>query len=372
MDEFIPVSKPSITDLELNYVTKAVKSGWVSSLGSFLTEFEEKFAKYNDVKYAALVSNGTVGLHLALKGYGISSLDEVIIPNFTFIATANAVSYVGAKISLADIDPNSLCLDTDNIKNYITDKTRAIIPVHIYGHPANMNIINEIASENNLIVIEDCAEAHGAAIGGTKVGSFGNCGVFSFYGNKIITTGEGGIITTNDHEFYESIISLRDHAMDKNKRYWHDKIGFNYRMTNLQAALGLAQLERIEEILNRKLEIFIKYKELLGEIHYLKLNQTKIGYKNVYWVIYIIVDNLNLDKRDKLMDNLKRLNIDTRPFFYPISQMMLHDVSHDYKTPVTNQIYSKGIILPSFYDLTDDQITYICSNLLVQINLVIK
>jgi len=263
---FIPISKPSITKKEIAYVTDAVRSGWVSSLGKYIDMFEEKFAAYCGTKYAVATSNGTTALHLVLAALGITARDEVIISDLTFVATGNAVKYTGAKVVTVDIEEETLCIKPEAIKKAITSKTKAIIPVHLYGHPANMEEINKIAKKHNLFVIEDAAEAHGAEVNGKKVGSLGHAGVFSFYGNKIITTGEGGMITTNDEELYKKMRYLRDHAMSKEKRYWHTEVGFNYRMTNLQAALGVAQLERIDELLAKKEEIFKWYQEGLKDV----------------------------------------------------------------------------------------------------------
>ena len=313
--EFIPISQPSIGDNEIQYVTDAIKSGWVSSLGKYIDLFEEKFAKYCGTKYAIATSNGTTALHLTLASLGIKSGDEVIIPNFTFIATANAVKYTGAKVVTVDINQDSLCISTKAIISAITPKTKAIIPVHIYGHPAEMDSIIRIAKKNKLFVIEDAAEAHGAEINNKRVGGIGDAGVFSFYGNKIITSGEGGMITTNDQTLYEKIRYLRDHAMSKDKKYWHTEIGFNYRMTNLQAALGLAQFYRIDEIITKKKQIFSWYKNYLnGELN-LKLNFERNGVKNVFWVICVEINGINEKERDDLIKKLKNKNIDSRPYF---------------------------------------------------------
>jgi len=252
LTKFIPIAEPSITQKEISYVTDAVKSGWVSSLGYYIFEFEKKFAEFIGTKYALTTSNGTTALHLTLASLGIKEGDEVIIPDLTFVATANAVAYTGAKPIIVDVEEDIWCIDPDSIRKSITPKTKAIIPVHLYGHSADMDEIIKISNEYGLHVIEDAAEAHGAEYKGKKVGSLGKCGVFSFYGNKIITTGEGGMITTDDEKLYERAKFLRDHAMNKEKRYWHSEIGFNYRITNLQAALGLAQLERIEEFLDKR------------------------------------------------------------------------------------------------------------------------
>ncbi|MEN9422652.1 MAG: hypothetical protein RL122_35, partial [Pseudomonadota bacterium] len=263
---FLPVSRPTITKKEIEYVTAAIASGWVSSLGEYITAFEEKFAEFCGTKYALTCSNGTTSLHLALVTMGISVGDEIIMPDLTFIATANAAKYVGAVPVLVDIERDTLCIDPAAIEAAITEKTKAIMPVHLYGHPANMPAIMAIAEKYNLLVIEDAAEAHGAEVNGKRVGSWGHCGSFSFYGNKVITSGEGGMITTDDEALYTRAKYLRDHAMSPTKRYWHTEVGFNYRMTNLQAALGLAQLERIDEILAKKQEAFEWYEAGLAGI----------------------------------------------------------------------------------------------------------
>ncbi len=357
---FIPISQPSITQKEIYYVTDAIKSGWVSSLGKYIDKFEEKFAEFCGTKYALATSNGTVALHLALVSLGIKEDDEVIIPDFTFIATANAVKYTGAKVVTVDIEEDTLCINPKEIAKAITPKTKAIIPVHLYGHPANMEEIKKISKKYNLFVIEDAAEAHGAEIGGKKVGSFGDVSIFSFYGNKIMTSGEGGMITTNNKELYEKMKYLRDHAMSKEKRYWHTEIGYNYRMTNLQAALGVAQLERIDELLNKKREIFEWYKEYLKDIPDIKLNFQKDGYKNVYWMICLEVIGYDERKRDILIKKLKEKGIDSRPFFYPISDMPMYEKAD---TLVTYKVYQRGINLPSFFDLKKEEVKYICKQL---------
>jgi perosamine synthetase len=359
MTKFIPVSEPTITEKETEYVMQAVKSGWVSSLGEFINKFEDAFAKFVGTKYALTVSNGTVALHLSLVSLGIKEDDEVIVPDLTFIATANAVKYTGATPVFTDIDKDTWCISPEDIRKKITSKTKAIIPVHLYGHPADMDPILKIAKEYNLYVIEDCAEAHGAEYKGKKVGSFGHCGVFSFYGNKIITTGEGGMITTNDEKLYEIAKYLRDHAMSKEKRYWHTEIGYNYRMTNVQAALGLAQLERINEIIQKKREIFRWYKEGLKDLKEVKLNPEKEWAKNVYWIVCLVNENFDEEKRDEFMKKLKEKGIDTRPFFYPCSMMPMYK-KDEFVNCIAYEICQKGINLPSGYNLTFDDVSYIC------------
>ncbi len=358
MIKFIPVSEPTITEKEIKYVMQAVKSGWVSSLGEYINRFEDEFAKFVGTKYALTVANGTVGLHLALVSLGIKEGDEVIVPDLTFIATANAVKYTGATPVFADIDKETWCISVEDIERKITPRTKAIIPVHLYGHPADMDPIMEIAKRYNLYIIEDCAEAHGAEYKGRKVGSIGHCGVFSFYGNKIITTGEGGMITTNDKELYEKAKYLRDHAMSKEKRYWHTEIGYNYRMTNIQAALGLAQLERINEIINKKRRIFEWYKEGLKDLEGIKLNPEKEWVKNVYWMVCLVHENFDEEKRERFMKELKNKGIDTRPFFYPCSMMPMYK-QDGLINPVSYEISKKGISLPSGYNLKEEDVKWI-------------
>jgi len=358
MTKFIPVSEPTITEKEIEYITQAVRSGWVSSLGEYINKFEDEFAKFVGTKYALTVANGTVGLHLALVSLGIKEGDEVIVPDLTFIATANAVKYTGATPVFADIDKDTWCISPDDIRKKVTSKTKAIIPVHLYGHPADMDPILGIAKEYGLYVIEDCAEAHGAEYKGKKVGSIGHCGVFSFYGNKIITTGEGGMITINDEKLYERAKYLRDHAMVKEKRYWHTEIGYNYRMTNIQAALGLAQLERINEIIQKKREIFRWYQECLKDLKGVKLNPEKEWAKNVYWMVCLVNENFDEEKRDEFMKKLKEKGIDTRPFFYPCSMMPMYK-KDEFVNCIAYEIYQKGINLPSGYNLKEEDVKWI-------------
>ena len=232
--------------------------------------------------------------------------------------------------------------------------------MHLYGHPANMEEINKIAKENNLFVIEDAAEAHGAEINGKKVGGLGDAGVFSFYGNKIITSGEGGMITTDDEALYKKMRYLRDHAMSKEKRYWHTEVGFNYRMTNLQAALGVAQFERIDELLDKKKKIFEWYQDGLKDVEGIRLNHQASWAKNVYWMVCLELDKCNETQRDEFIKKLKAKNIDSRPYFYPVSDMPVYE---SVDTPITHEVYQRGLNLPSYFDITHGQVEYICNEL---------
>lgn len=356
LKRFFPISQPSIGPKELEYVSDAVKSGWVSSIGEYIETFEGAFAAFCGTRYALAVSSGTTALHLALASAGIGPGDEVIIPDLTFVATANAVAYTGATVVCVDIDPQTLCIDTRAIERAITPRTRAIIPVHLYGHAADMGALMTIARERGLHVIEDAAEAHGAEFRGRRVGSFGEFGVFSFYGNKIITTGEGGMLTTGDHDLYLRAKTLRDHAMSPDKRYWHAEVGFNYRMTNMQAALGVAQMERISEFLAKRQRIMGWYREALGSEANLRLNYEAPETRNVYWMVCLEMMNITEIERAQLMRSLRDVGVDSRPYFYPVSALPMYAAAD---TPVAHRISPRGINLPSYTDLSEADVAEI-------------
>jgi perosamine synthetase len=356
----IPVAEPKLGGNELKYVTDCVSSGWISSIGKYIKKFEEEFSKFSDTKYGIATSSGTTALHLALVTFGIGKGDEVIIPTLSFIATANCVTYTGAKPIFVDSEPRTWNMDPEKVKEKITDNTKAIVPVHLYGHPVDMDPIMDLAEEYSLVVIEDAAEAHGAEYRKRKVGSIGHVGCFSFYGNKIITTGEGGMITTNDEEFMNKAMMLRDHAMSKEKRYWHPYMGYNYRMTNMQAAVGLAQVEKIEEYIEIKRKNAKKYNERLGGISSITLPPEMEWAKNVYWLYSILVDNI---PRDDFTTRLREKEIDSRPFFYPMhTQPPYADYSNE-KLEVAEDIAKRGVSLPSATTLKEDEIDYICKTI---------
>jgi len=359
----IPISQPSITQKEIDYVTDAVKSTWISSLGKYIDKFESDFAQFCGSKYAISVSNGTVAIHLALVAHNIGPGDEVIVPNLTFVATANAVIHSGATPVLVDIDPFNFCVDPDKIQTVITSRTKAIMPVHLYGHPCDMKAIMEIAKRHNLIVIEDAAEAHGATSYGKTVGNWGDCATFSFYGNKNLTTGEGGMITTDDEKYNLRCRYLRDHAMSKEKRYWHTEVGYNYRITNIQAALGCAQLERVGELMEKRRQLYAWYSQALKNVEGLELNKTSAWATNSYWLICMRYNGWRTElERDQFMIKLKSEGIDSRPFFYPLSEMPYLNMKAD--TPVTYSVYGSGINLPTYFDLTEDQVKTICNSII--------
>jgi perosamine synthetase len=350
---FIPISKPLIGPREKELVLDALDSGWVSSIGKYIDEFEANFARYCGTEYALTVSNGTTGLHLALAALGVGPGDEVIIPDLTFVATANAVAYTGATPVLADIDADTLCLDPASVKSLITAKTKAIMPVHLYGHPADMDALTEIADAHRLAIIEDAAEAHGAEYRGRRVGGLGTCAVFSFYGNKVITTGEGGMLTTNDRELYQRARRLRDHAMSPERRYFHEERGFNYRITNLQAALGVAQLERIDDFLHRRTEIMDWYHAEIPVTDQVRLNRVKNWAKSAFWMVCLEVDWFDEKRRDAFMQALKARGIDSRPYFCTMSSMPMYRQS---PLPIAARKAQVGLNLPSFYELTKSDV----------------
>lgn len=355
----IPVAEPDIGKDELESVIEAVKSGWVSSKGPFLEKFEKEFSSYIGVNCGVAVSNGTVALHLALVALGVRYGDEVIIPTLTFAAVANAVLYTGAKPVLTDSHPDYWCIDPSKIEEKVTKKTKAIIPVHLYGNPCDMDPIMKIAKDYGIYVIEDCAEAHGAEYKGRKVGTFGDIACISFYGNKIITTGEGGMCLTNDKTLDREMRLLRDHGMDFEKRYWHEIIGFNYRMTNLQAALGTAQLRRIDNFIERKRKIAKLYESFLKNVYGITPHPKMLWAENVYWLYSILIDDERYEmSRDKLIDKLAENGIETRRFFYPAHLMPPYkNYAANDQFPIAEKLSSSGINLPSSVKLTDEEIS---------------
>jgi len=358
MKHKIPVAEPQIGEEELKNVMEAVKSGWVSSKGPYIEEFERRFSNYIGVRHGIATSSGTTALHLALVALGIGRGDKVLIPSLTFIAVANAVTYTGAEPIFIDSHPEYWCIDPSKIEEKIDDQTKAIIVVHLYGHPCHMDEIMRIAEDHRLHVIEDCAEAHGAEHKGRKVGSFGIVSCFSFYGNKIITTGEGGMCLTNNEELAEKMRILRDHGMNPDKKYWHDVIGFNYRMTNIQAALGVAQLKKIDRSINQKRKIAVTYKKLLQDLSAVTPAPEMPWAKNVYWLYSVLVKKA---LRDKIIEHLGRQGIESRPFFYPI--YILPPYKRSLTLPVAEELSATGLNLPSGPRLSENQIEEVVKSL---------
>ena len=361
---FIPIAAPVIGEREIAYVTDAVNSGWVSSLGPYISRFEEEFARYEGVSHAVSVCNGTVGLYLALHALGIGPGDEVLVPDLTFVATVHAVLQVGATPVLVDVEQDTWCIDPHAAERAITSRTRAIIPVHIYGHPADMQAILILAQKYGLFIIEDAAEAHGAEVDHQKVVSIGKLVVFSFYVNIIITTGEGGMVTTNDPNLAEHLRFLKDHGMSPERRYYHTELSFNFRLTNLQAALGLAQLEQIEEFIAKKRDIYNWYADVLSQVSSLQLPVTRPGARNVFWLFSIVLGEKCRLSREELCSALHSQGIDWRPFFVPMHQLphlsQFRTVGReDERCPVSEYLGARGLNLPSGCSLDETTVRWI-------------
>lgn len=370
--KFFPVSSPDIGELENQYVTRAVSSGWVSSIGEYVDQFEARFAEYCGLSHAVSMANGTDALFIALKALGIEPGDEVIVPSLTFVAVSAVVVHHGATPVIVDVDPDYWCIDPVAIDRAITSKTKAIIAVHSYGHPADMDPILEVARKYSIKVIEDCAEAHGATYKGKIVGSIGDVGCFSFYGNKIITTGEGGIAVTNDPQLASRMRFYKDHAMDPERRYFHPEVGYNCRITNLQAALGCAQLDRIKELDGKRSQILTWYKNLLQHVPEIKLNPVMSWAKPVNWMVCLVLSEGTKITRDALMMRLRESGIDSRPFFLPTQTMPPYSACrtigrYDESTPIADRLSKLGLNLPSSSLLDEESVRFIGNVLLKQL-----
>jgi perosamine synthetase len=360
----IPVCEPKLGGKELEYVSDCIKTNWISSKGEYIDRFEKGFSKYCETKHGVATTNGTTALHLALAAAGIKSGDEVIIPTFTMIATANAVTYTGAEFPLVDSEPEYWNMDVGKIEEKITERTKAIMVMHTYGHPVDMGPVSDIAKDHDLLVIEDAAEAHGAEYKGKKTGGLGDMGCFSFYANKIITTGEGGMVVTNNEEFAERARMLRDQAFEKEKRFWHRRLGFNYRMTNLQAAVGVAQLEHIDEYVESRRRNASLYTSMLSEVDGITTPREAEWAKNVYWMYMILAEDDFGMSRDDLMEHLKNDGIGTRTAFYPVHQQPLYSKRFSGETfPVADELSRKGFYLPSSSGLKKEQIEQVVESI---------
>jgi perosamine synthetase len=361
----IPVSRPEIGERERRYMMEAVDSGWVSSLGDFIGRFESGFARYCDVPHGVAVSNGTTALEVALKALGVGRGDEVVVPAMTFAAAAAVVVHVGAEPVLVDVHPDYWCLDPEALRRAVGSRTRAVIAVHSYGHPCDLEPILAVCGEGEIPVLEDCAEAHGARYRGRRVGGLGRCGTFSFYGNKIITTGEGGMVVTEDGSLAERIRQLKDHAMDPGRRYFHFDAGYNFRLTNPQAALGCAQLERIEEFLDKRARLLAWYRTELGDVAGVRLNPSMDWAEPVNWIVCLELSDATLgERRDEIATELARYGVDTRPFFVPLGEMPPYRgarrVGRDgERTPVAERLSRSGLNLPTSTTMDRDTVAYI-------------
>lgn len=358
----VPVAAPKLSGKEAEYVLDCVRSSWISSQGKYVTRFEEGFSRYCGARYGVSTSSGTTALHLALATLDLKPGDEVIIPSFTMIATANSVTYTGATPVLVDSEPNYWNIDVAKIKEKITERTKVIMPVHTYGHPCDMDAIIDLAHDHGLYVVEDAAEAHGAEYKGRRVGGLVDMGCFSFYANKIITTGEGGMIVTNNEELAKKAANLRAHAFSEDMHFWHRYVGFNYRLSSLQAAVGVAQLEKIDEYVDSRRRNAAYYNKLLSEIEGITLPPEAEWAKNVYWMYSILIDQGFGMSRDEFMARLEKLGVETRTFFYPIHIQPIYSGRYREESfPVADELSKKGVNLPSGNNLSKGEIEYVVS-----------
>ncbi len=361
MPKKIPVAAPSLLGNEIEYVNDCMKSGWISSAGKYVELFEEGFAEFCGVKHAVACCNGTVALHLALAALGVEAGDEVIVPTLTFVATPNSVTYCGARPVFVDSEAETWNLDPAEVEAKITPRTKGIIAVHLYGHPAQMKKLREIANRHGIFLLEDAAEAHGAVCDGQTVGSIGDAATFSFYANKIITTGEGGMVVTNDDALAERIRLLRGQGMDPQRRYWHPVIGYNYRMMNLSAAIGLAQLEKINEQLAERLKIVAAYRERILNLPGIFPQTEQSWARHVYWMFSVVFDSEFWQERDKIIEILNEQGVETRPLFYPAHTFPPYQKFSEGETfPVAEKLSAHGISLPTFTGLTEEDVNYVC------------
>lgn len=359
----IPVAAPVLDGNVKQYVLDCIDSTWISSSGKYLEKFEASFASFCNVKHAIAVNNGTTAIHLALVAMGIGEGDEVIVPTLTYIASANAVKYCNATPVFVDSEADTFNLDPLKLEEKITPRTKAIMVVHLYGHPVDMDAINEISAKHGIPVIEDAAEALGAEYKGRKTGQLGKCATFSFFGNKIVTTGEGGMVTTDDDELAARLRLFRGQGMDPQRRYWFPVIGFNYRMTNVAAAIGVSQMERIETALDRRKTLANWYDAALAPLdNFIIRPLTKERVRHSFWMYTILLRDSDAATRDRLMAFLDEKGIETRPVFYPMH--VLPPYQEDASGfPVAERLAGTGVNLPTHELVTQEDVAHIAANL---------
>jgi perosamine synthetase len=367
----IPVAQPILTKNAKKYLLDCVDSGWLSSIGPYVGRFENNFAKYIGVSHGIATNSGTSAIHLALASLDIKPNDEVILPALTMIATVLPILYLGATPILVDSETQTGNIDVKKVEKKITKKTKAIIIVHLHGHPVEMDTVLTLVKKYNIKLIEDAAEAHGAEYKGKKVGSFGDIGCFSFYGNKIITTGEGGMCLTNNKSLAKKIRDLGDIDRHHTRHFYHDKIAYTYRMSNLQAAVGLSQLENIKIFIEKKRRIAFQYNKHLTPnsyhltSHYFDLPLELTYAKSVYWQYGILIKKNSFGNSVQLAKYLEKLGIETRPFFLPMHKqpaLLKHNLFKGEKYPVAESLSRTGLCLPSALTMTDDQIEFVSNN----------
>lgn len=363
-DELIPVAAPMLVGNEKAYVMDCLDSTWISSSGKYIDRFERAFAEFCGVKHAVSCSNGTTALHAALLGLGVGPGDEVLVPSLTFVATANAVTYCGARPVFVDSEPDTWNIDPAAVEARITERTRGIIPVHLFGHPADMGSISRIARRHGLFVLEDGAQAHGGEWAGRRVGSMGDAAAFSFYGNKIVSTGEGGMVVTDDDGLAQRVRMLHSQGMDPARRYWFPVVGYNYRMTNVAAAIGLGQLERIAWHLERREEVVAWYREELAGASGMSFQAEREWARHVWWMFSVVLEGEE-PTRDEVMAHLRVRGIETRPFVHPLHSLPPYrqSAAHD-EFVVADRLGRQGINLPTWGGLSRGQVRHVCDSLL--------
>jgi perosamine synthetase len=364
--ERISVSGPWITQKEIDYVTDAAAHAWYSNANMYHMRFERAFADYLGVRFAMALPSCTSALHLSLLALGVGPGDEVIVPEITWIASAAPITYVGATPVFADIDPRSWCLSPESCAAWITPRTKAMIPVDLYGNMPDMDGLRGVATEHQIAIIEDAAEAIGSEYKGRKAGSLGDTGTFSFHGSKTLTTGEGGLLATNREDIFQRALFLRDHGRPPgDKMFFNTEVAYKYKMSSMQAALGLAQLERVEELICRKREIFSWYQDELRDLEGVTLNHQAPDVKNTYWMVTVVLDvNLGIDK-ETLMQAMSEKNIDCRPFFHPLSSLLAYATLPQAaqarpRNRISYQISPYALNLPSGLNMTEEKVRYVC------------
>jgi perosamine synthetase len=367
--ERIPVAGPWITQKEIDYVTDAVTRAWYSNANMYHERFEKAFAEYIGVPWAMALPSCTSAIHLSLLALGIGPGDEVIVPEITWIASAAPITYVGATPVFADVDPKTWCLSPESFESCITDRTKAVIPVDLYGNMPDMDAIRAVAQRRDIAIIEDAAQAIGAEYEGKKAGSLGVAGVYSFHGSKTLTTGEGGMLLTHRDGLYRRALVLRDHGRQPgDKMFFNTEIAFKYKMSSMQAALGLAQLERVEELIARKRQIFAWYQAELTDLEGVTFNHEAPGTKSTYWMVTVVLDKkYGLDSR-RLMGLFSEANIDCRPFFHPLSSLPAYAELEQAREArkrnhVSYALSPYGLNLPSGMNITAEKAKYVCDTL---------
>jgi perosamine synthetase len=367
--ERIPVAGPWITQKEIDYVKDAVTNAWYGNANVYHARFEKAFADYLSVLFAIALPSCTSAIHLSLLALGIGPGDEVIVPDITWIASAAPITYVGATPVFADIDPKTWCLSVKSFEECITSNTKAVIPVDLYGNMPDMKAIQDVAKRKRIAIIEDAAEAIGSEYNGKKAGSLGDAGVFSFHGSKTLTTGEGGMLVTDREDVYQRVLVLRDHGRKPgDKMFWNTEVGYKYKMSSMQAAMGLAQLERIEELIDRKRKIFAWYQKELADVEGVTLNHEAMGTKNTYWMVTVVLNKKFGMTKEFLMTQMSERSIDCRPFFNPLSSLppylnLIRAQQPCKRNQVSYGISPYGINLPSGLNLTEANVRYVCDAL---------